>query len=534
MKHSLVLLISTTLFLVLDIIVFVSYKKSIEESFEHEIDIAFWRIQAKSSELLSDLLHNYSKQVELIRKKHRYIKRIIEHSDTDPLKLDLQPLFRKINENLSPPRYNIYITDKSLVIKNSTFKNDIGFDLSFAKTIFDKHFKEKTIGVNTPLLEKTSKNFISYSDSYYSYKGDPKRGILQLSYTYFDVTPRLEELRKTIRQSRSIRLVKAYTKLNDGFIVDIKFNDPQGYKPKLNEILATKHEGEDIETLLKNKGFKRIDQQNSIYYFFSSYSPIDPHMIILYHIEFSKEALKAQLFNLYRIMIVATLLGLFILYVLVKLFQKEQRLAWQDLFIQSSMHQLKTPLTLIRINNEMLQIECPANHYSKNIEAGIKTLQNSFDDMHFVFKNEKTFPIEHLSLQKILKERIEYFNTIAKAYEKKLQCECKNDVTIEISQEELVRLIDNNLSNAIKYAKPGSTIKVTLKNSTLSFQTKSNAIKEKKRIFEKYYREDNTQGGHGLGLFIVSMVAKKYNIEIQIDSNDNETIFTYTFKETSQ
>lgn len=378
MKHSLTLIVSIALFLVLDAFIFFTYQKNIQKSFEEEIEITFWKIEAKSSDLLSDLLHKYSKQVEQIRKKHRYVKQFIEHSPTDPLQLNLKPLYRMINKNLSPPPYNIYITDESLVIKNTTFKNDMGFDLTFAKDIFEKHFKEKTIGISTPLFETSTRSFFSYSDSYYTYNDNPKRGVLQLSYTYYDVNPRLHELWKIIRKNSMIQTVKAYTKLNNGFVIDIKLTDTRAYKPKLKEILDQEKEGKNIETLLTKKGLTKIEKKNSVYYFFSAKSPIDPNISILYYIEFSKDKLKKQLVLLYFVASFSTLLGLFILYMLIRLFHKEQRLVWQDFFIQSSMHQLKTPLTLIRINNEIQQTKYSITSYTKNIEAGGKNTAKLF------------------------------------------------------------------------------------------------------------------------------------------------------------
>jgi len=530
MKHSPTLFVLIVLFLLIDGVLFFSYKKNIEKKFHNEVEIAFWKIEAKSSNLLSDLLHQYTLQKENIQKMHRYVLKQIENSPIDPLKIDLAPLYQKINAELTPPPYNIYITDKSYVVKNTTYKNDAEFDLSFAKAVFDRHYKEKTIGVSTPLLEKSSKSFFSYSDSYYNYNGVPKRGILQLSYTYYSVTPKLRHLWQLMKQANIIKNVTAYTKLNDGFIIDIKLSDFKAYTPKLQEILAKEKEGKSIDKLLDKKGMKIVEDEDTIYYFFSATSPVYPTMSILYHVEFSKEKLKKELSTFYKMAIATTLLGLFIIYTLIRLFQKEQRLVWQDIFIQSSMHQLKTPLTLIRINNEMLQAECIENKYSKNIEAGIKTLQNSFEDMHFFFRNEKEYKKERLSLKKLLQERTKYFDTIAKAYEKKLQCHCKNDIRVEISREELIRLIDNNLSNTIKYALPFTIIEIGIKDATLFFKTTSKTIKERKRIFTKYYREENTQGGHGLGLFIVANIAKKYSIKIKIDSNNNQTTFRYTFK----
>jgi len=530
MKHSVTLFISISIFFILDAFIFFTYKKNIQESFTKEVEISFWKIETKSSELLSALLYKYSLQVEQIRKKHRDVQEIIEHSGIEPLKFDLQALFKKINKGFNPPRYNIYISDENLVIKNTTFQKDLGFDLAFAKDIFERHFNENTIGVSTPVFETSTRSFFSYSDSYYKCNKNPKCGILQLSYTYCDVTSKFHELRQLIRKNSMIEMVKAYIKLNDGFVAEIKISDTKSYKPKLDKILASEKDGESIDTLIVKQGLTKIEKEDSLYYFFSVKSPIDANISILYHIKFSKSKLKERLKLFYQIAVLATLLGLFTLYILLKIFQKEQRLVWQDIFIQSVMHQLKTPLTLIRINNEMQQIQYSNTPYIKNIEAGVKTLQNSFDDMHFFFKNEKRYPVETLSLEKVLKERINYFDAIAKAYEKKIDYRFEGDTTIHMSEEELIRLIDNNISNAIKYAKPNSDIIISLQENTLTFITHSQPIKDTKRLFEKYYREESSKGGYGLGLFIVHSIAKKYKIVIELDSNDNATTFGYVFK----
>jgi signal transduction histidine kinase len=94
-----------------------------------------------------------------------------------------------------------------------------------------------------------------------------------------------------------------------------------------------------------------------------------------------------------------------------------------------------------------------------------------------------------------------------------------------------MRLIDNNLSNAVKYSQAGSRINVTLEGNRLSFHTKGDLIKEKKKVFNKYVRENMTVGGYGLGLNIVQEISKLYNIKIELVSEEEKgTIFTYTFK----
>ena len=95
---------------------------------------------------------------------------------------------------------------------------------------------------------------------------------------------------------------------------------------------------------------------------------------------------------------------------------------------------------------------------------------------------------------------------------------------------ELNRLIDNNISNAIKYSLVGSIIKIVLKENILEFHSIGQKIENPKNIFKKYNRENRTTGGHGLGLAIVSDICKKYNFTIEVESKD-VNIFRYIFNE---
>ena len=106
-----------------------------------------------------------------------------------------------------------------------------------------------------------------------------------------------------------------------------------------------------------------------------------------------------------------------------------------------------------------------------------------------------------------------------------------------MSPEKLQRIIDNNISNAIKFANKGTNIEVSLmenKNEIiLSFLSKSPKISDTKAIFEAFNREDDVKGGFGLGLEIVHSICLKENINIDLTSNDTHTIFKYTFRKES-
>jgi len=106
---------------------------------------------------------------------------------------------------------------------------------------------------------------------------------------------------------------------------------------------------------------------------------------------------------------------------------------------------------------------------------------------------------------------------------------------VYFSDIELQRIVDNNLSNAIKYAHKNTDISIELKKVAdtvvLEFITHSRAIEDTKRIFEPFHQEEERVGGFGLGLEIVGSICKKEQVHVEVTSDSEITIFRYTFRD---
>ena len=206
----------------------------------------------------------------------------------------------------------------------------------------------------------------------------------------------------------------------------------------------------------------------------------------------------------------------------------------QDSFIKHSIHEINTPLAVIMMHIDIRKMKFGEDKYLSKIEAASKMIANIYDDLSYMVKKDRfTYEKEWLSFSLFLEGRISFFEDIARENRHKIVAEIEEGIKIHFSDIELQRIIDNNLSNAIKYANKGSDIRVSLerekKRTVLSFQTYSKQIADTDKIFEPFHQEEAVQGGFGLGLEIVHSICRKENVQVEVTSDETVTIFRYTF-----
>lgn len=239
---------------------------------------------------------------------------------------------------------------------------------------------------------------------------------------------------------------------------------------------------------------------------------------------------KAALFLL-SIVVVVFVLSLFFLRRFALPFKRVNEKL--DSFIKDSMHEINTPLSIINVNIDLFNRKNPENKYLRRIKAAAKTLSNIYNDMDYLIREEKkAFDTEQIQLDEYLRERVEYFYEVAamKNIYIDLQIKCQRVMTC--SSVKLQRLMDNTLSNAIKYSHENTTITVTLEEHEdgclLSFADQGIGIAEPKMIFDRYYREKSEKGGFGIGLNIVKKIIDEAGIELKVTSKLGEgSCFSY-------
>ncbi|RXJ87377.1 HAMP domain-containing sensor histidine kinase [Arcobacter sp. CECT 8985] len=207
-----------------------------------------------------------------------------------------------------------------------------------------------------------------------------------------------------------------------------------------------------------------------------------------------------------------------------------------DSFFNDAMHELKTPLGVIQLNLEILDEKQPK---TKEIYRSINATKNLFlvyEDIEYLIKQKSVkYNKEQIEFDAFLKQRIDQFDSLLTPKNLSFNVNIEQNLIININRTHLQRLIDNTISNAIKYSFKNSEIKINLKKDeenklVFSVHNFANEIKNINDIFNRYYKEDHIKGGFGIGLNIVKNICEYNNIKIEVNSSEKEgTCFKYIF-----
>jgi len=199
-------------------------------------------------------------------------------------------------------------------------------------------------------------------------------------------------------------------------------------------------------------------------------------------------------------------------------------------FTANTIHQVRTPVSVIKIALEM--IETTNKDAVLQIKASLISIEHMYDSLSYALHSEHiNFTKQKLNFSELVTQRVELFSTIAKAYDIEIKSSIDRNLYVNMNQIEAEYLIDNNLSNAIKYGSSRKEISINLhkvaSDISLSFESYGDAIEDTKIIFERYHRVNKDKKGNGIGLHMVNTICKNNNIIIRVDYIDGKNRFYY-------
>lgn len=204
----------------------------------------------------------------------------------------------------------------------------------------------------------------------------------------------------------------------------------------------------------------------------------------------------------------------------------ESKITMLNSFIKDFTHEINTPLSVILLSIEQLekQQNIDTTKFAR-MKLAAKTLSQTYSDLIFLtFPDTISNEEEHIVMKEAIRERLEYFRLFFERKQIALSVDLQGDSTILASKSKINKMLDNLISNAIKYNKKGGFVSVNLKGRALSIKDSGYGIDEKNltKIFERYARFNSDQGGFGIGLSLVKSICKEYHIEISCHSKLGE------------
>ncbi len=215
------------------------------------------------------------------------------------------------------------------------------------------------------------------------------------------------------------------------------------------------------------------------------------------------------------------LLGIY----LAKLFIRpmQQSIELLDNFIKDTTHEINTPISIINTNIELLQASGACKNQEKKIkriEIASRTLETIYKDLKLSVLSDKSERQDEMcDIQEIVQERIDYFQLHIESKKLKVILDLES-VFLKVDRVLIERLVDNLISNAIKYNRVGGLISISLTKEYLLIEDSGIGIEKSDihKIFERYRRFNESEGGFGIGLSIVDKVAKRYGFQVEVVS----------------
>lgn len=222
------------------------------------------------------------------------------------------------------------------------------------------------------------------------------------------------------------------------------------------------------------------------------------------------------------------------------------RRAWeqQAQFVADASHELKTPLTVILSNTDMILADCP---------EGDKTLRRRADYIREEAQRMRGLVLDMLELARsdalpargeqlvplelgnAVETAVLAFEAVAYEHGLTVRTDLEEDLVVRGEEKHLGQLLEILLDNAVKYSLPGGEIGVELvrergKNALLTVSNPSEELTQEQlgRLFDRFYRADaarSLQPGYGLGLAVARRIVESWSGKIWAEHREGVTRF---------
>ena len=210
----------------------------------------------------------------------------------------------------------------------------------------------------------------------------------------------------------------------------------------------------------------------------------------------------------------------------------------QKQFITDAGHELKTPMTIISADADLLEMECGENQWLTDIRRQAQRLTGLTNDLIYLSRMEEEQPplqIIAFPLSDMAEEMAQSFQALAKSQEKQMVLSIQPMLSCTGDEKSIRQLLSILLDNALKYSPAGGRLELRLEKQgrgillTVSNTTGRPVDPDKLlRLFDRFYRSDQSRssqtGGYGLGLSIAKSIVQAHKGKIRAESHDGMSL----------
>lgn len=264
-------------------------------------------------------------------------------------------------------------------------------------------------------------------------------------------------------------------------------------------------------------------------YFYGYKDTIDGSLIVLSNNERDNALSTAFFYN----SVIISLLGILFIYItlfflssyILKPFIKNEEN--QKQFITNASHELKTPITIINANLDVLKIDNINNEWTQSINTQTKRLEllvNNLINLSKVEEMNPNFIKTTFSLSDAIIEEVTSYIPLFKEKNINLSVNIQNNTSFNGDEKQIRDVIKLLLDNCMKYAK--DKVEIYIENNTLYFANTSDLENnDYSFIFDRFSRIDTvrnqTINGYGIGLSIVKKILDNHQCDVSAYSTNN-------------
>lgn len=262
-----------------------------------------------------------------------------------------------------------------------------------------------------------------------------------------------------------------------------------------------------------------------------------PENIQVYFLDYSLE--KSMSLRLFWTCLFIGLIGILFIFILVIFLSKwiikpvQTAFDKQKQFIADASHELKTPLTIIATNAEVLAGNIGENKWLGHImtqTVRMSILMKNLLELAKLDSCARSILFTTFDLSKSVQTTALSFESLAFEHKKTYEMDINENLTAHGDEESIRQLTVILLDNAFKYSEEKGIITIRLKShgdkKVLTIENTGKGIPkdEQKRIFERFYRSDVSRsresGGYGLGLSIAASIVQMHKGSIVVKSDE--------------